>query len=686
MMDDVPVDLQADSSDLSDPEFVCILDADCDDGLYCDGVESCEDGVCREGQAVDCDDDDPCTMDSCVEAEGECANDTLDSDGDGYPARETPAGVACGGNDCDDAVATVHPGAALDCTAGGDFDCDGQIDGDEDHDGYLTVECPGGVDCDDTRADVYPGAVTDCSEIDHDCNGNPDRDDDGDGDTGEACGGDDCDDGDPLIFSFQIEIDCSGIDDNCDGNMSEIEDMDADGHSIVECGGDDCDDEDADVHPGVAETCNGTDDDCDGACDNGFACCGGRTEQTCTTVRALAGTRDCTVMCYWTPCCTHQEHCANTFDDDCDGEVDEIDLLGTPIRLTNEAHYSARPSSVWASSQTAIVWEDGRDDDLEIYFQFVDPTGVAVASPTRVTATFGDSEMPAIEYTGSDLAIGWIDYRDGHWDVFIRIVHPDGSAASSELKVSDSPRSIGNKRPSLAWTGSEIIVAWREWGPSVSGPDTEKLMIGRISPDGSKVAPDAVVVEGFDYMTTPAIGWTGSQISMVWSDMRLGRSELYYMGIGPDALPIGSDVQLMDEPGDSMDPVLSWTGSVFGLAWTDAGDGSGTDILFSIMSASGSMLGSVVQLSEGEGVFALPRIAWSGSTFGISWLDVSLSELYLHFERIDPYTMLADSGCNMGEASGMDHSVTWMGSTFGVFFGSNRDGEKDIYVGVQGCL
>jgi hypothetical protein len=48
---------------------------------------------------------------------------------------------------------------------------------------------------------------------------------------------------------------------------SEDVDLDQDGDGSPD--EDDCDDEDATVHPGADETCNGTDDDCDGDTDEG---------------------------------------------------------------------------------------------------------------------------------------------------------------------------------------------------------------------------------------------------------------------------------------------------------------------------------------------------------------------------------------------------------------------------------
>jgi len=51
-------------------------------------------------------------------------------------------------------------------------------------------------------------------------------------------------------------------------------DGDGDGEPAIVCGGRDCDDSRPDVRPGVAEACNGRDDDCDGEVDEGLPGCG----------------------------------------------------------------------------------------------------------------------------------------------------------------------------------------------------------------------------------------------------------------------------------------------------------------------------------------------------------------------------------------------------------------------------
>jgi hypothetical protein len=55
----------------------CAVDADCDDGDYCNGVETCDvdlTDICISGTPIDCDDGVGCTDDSCDEVNDVCLN------------------------------------------------------------------------------------------------------------------------------------------------------------------------------------------------------------------------------------------------------------------------------------------------------------------------------------------------------------------------------------------------------------------------------------------------------------------------------------------------------------------------------------------------------------------------------------------------------------------------------------
>ncbi len=181
---------------------------------------------------------------------------------------------------------------------------------DSDEDGYYN-----NVDCDDDDNTVYPGAMEICDGKDNDCNGLIDdglqiytyyRDQDGDnfGDagisldtcqatapTGYVANDQDCDDSNGDINPAASEI-CDGIDNNCAGGIDDglqvytyYRDQDGDNfgdaaNMLETCetpapagyvaNDADCDDTNDAIHPDATETCDGIDNDCNNAVDDGL--------------------------------------------------------------------------------------------------------------------------------------------------------------------------------------------------------------------------------------------------------------------------------------------------------------------------------------------------------------------------------------------------------------------------------
>jgi hypothetical protein len=99
-------------------------DTQCQDGVYCDGMELCVPGHgCEPGAVVSCDNGDACKIATCVEATKSCAYTERDVDGDGDPDAHCAPG-----HDCDDLNRNVSSLHAEVCMNGIDDNCNGLID------------------------------------------------------------------------------------------------------------------------------------------------------------------------------------------------------------------------------------------------------------------------------------------------------------------------------------------------------------------------------------------------------------------------------------------------------------------------------------------------------------------------------------------------------------------------------
>jgi hypothetical protein len=102
--------------------FTPSVGASCSDGNLCNGAEVCDAAAaCRSGTPITCSDGNACTADVCTPATGVCSFPALDADADGFGP------IACGGTDCNDLNAAVHPGATEICD-NLDNNCNGTVD------------------------------------------------------------------------------------------------------------------------------------------------------------------------------------------------------------------------------------------------------------------------------------------------------------------------------------------------------------------------------------------------------------------------------------------------------------------------------------------------------------------------------------------------------------------------------
>ena len=260
----------------------CNTDADCSDGVFCNGVERCSPGAAG-ANASGCVAASPpmaCpTGQTCDEAGRRCMTGcTTDADGDGHRS------IACGGDDCDDNDAQRYPNNPEICDAAGhDEDCDpctvaGSTagSGDADMDMYVSAACYNtytgaaptacdptrvavnttqprvvGTDCNDTNASINPGTSEACNRLDDNCNGLTDES------LATQSYYPDCDHDTFGVLATAI-VGCAPP---------------AGGPTSCASGGwstttTDCNDNVASINPGGAELCNGLDDDCNGLTDD----------------------------------------------------------------------------------------------------------------------------------------------------------------------------------------------------------------------------------------------------------------------------------------------------------------------------------------------------------------------------------------------------------------------------------
>ncbi len=512
-----------------------------------------------------------------------------------------------------------------------------------DLDGDGVSECD---DCDDLDDTVYPGAAETCDHVDDDCDGEVDEGFDADLDGYTVCSGD-CNDADPAVTGAW-EIPCNGIDEDCDGLADDAPDADEDGRDV--CGTADpvnpdgleadCGDGDAAVGPGLAEVCDGIDNDCDGQVDEG-----------------------------------------------CDGTCELPAVYGGEVRVTNAPGDSGFVSLQWNGAEYALAWDDYRVEPWsQVFFNRIGRDGVPVGPDVQVTAVDDFTAYPSLAATGSGYLAAWEDYRAGDAiEIFDAVLDATGSRTTAETRVTVSlPAS---RVPLASWNGREFGVLWED---SRHGP--RELYLGRIDRDGRKAGDEVRLTDSASESAVPSMVWNGSEYAVAWYDDRNGNGDIYFARFDETGNRIGAEVRVTNDPASSVWPTLAWTGSGYGVAWEDGRvqvPFPATQIYFARLDAVGNKIGSDVRVTTAWYPAEAPSLAWTGSEFALVWRDFrnQITQAQLYYARLD------ENGTRLGPetrlfaspASVMEPVVVWSGGELGIAWHDGRQGDDEVYFARLRC-
>ena len=281
----------------------------CDDGSACSTDDHCASGVCVGNTA--CDDGNACTDDVC-DAQAGCGHNADDS-------NACSDGSACSSDDHCESGTCVGNTACNDnnpCT----------VDTCEPQTGCVFPAVGDGTDCDD-------GSM--CTDADHcqggQCVGTAVACDDG-----NACTDDTCDPVNRCVYTDDDSNTCDDQNacsegDRCSGGncIGDPLDGDDDGYVSAACGGQDCDDADGAINPGATEgpfgqaSCgDNVDNDCDGQTDTAdMGCKQCQSDADCDDHNACNGVETCDgTLCHagTPPNCNDGNVCT---DDGCDAQT-----------------------------------------------------------------------------------------------------------------------------------------------------------------------------------------------------------------------------------------------------------------------------------------------------------------------------------------------------------------------------
>ena len=387
-----------------------VNNSNCDDGLYCNGTETCSATLdCRSGRAPDCDDGVGCTSDSCNEGTDSC--DNIPSNG------LCDDGQFCNGAETCDPILDCQAGTAPNCNDGvsctddscneGTDQCDNITNNANCDDGQFcngAETCHATLDC-QTGSDPCPGQV--CLEATDecvDCTGDPDCDDGAFCNGAETCVGGTCQSGSAV--NCNDGVGCT--DDSCNEGTDQCNNIanNANCDNGLFCDGSETCDSLLDCQAGTTVNCDDgvscTDDSCNEGTDS------------CDNIANNANCPDDGLFCNGTEFCDAIADCSST-GDPCGGAgCDEgSDTCTGPVAQLEAGTVTAGGSNVTVNLANTYI-----SPVVVCTIQRVNNTIPVVTRVTNVTST--SFEVYIQNPSGSAVAsetVNWVVVEEGSWTI-----------------------------------------------------------------------------------------------------------------------------------------------------------------------------------------------------------------------------------------------------------------------------
>src|SRR5262249_13063561 len=251
----------------------------------------------------------------------------------------------------------------------------------------------------------------------------------------------------------------------------------------------------------------------------------------------------------------------------------------------------------------------------------------------------------------------WHDSRNGDQEIWFTHITAAGVKVGSEVSVTGA--CFDCTHPHVVWNGTEYGAVWSQ---------SSAITFQRFDRTGAPVGTAVTLIDpAGNSGDEPDLVWTGSEYGVVW-DQFVTQQQIRFVRIDKTGNILSSYIHVTDDASFSGNatPRIAWSGSKYGITWRGNGSGQ-SQIFFELIDPrQGPTLPATQITTHTFGAF-VPTIASNGSEFGVAWEDLqTFAEIY--FQRISAAGAKIGTPVRITNASGVsnDPSIAWTGSEYGV--------------------
>ena len=300
--------------------------------------------------------------------------------------------------------------------------------------------------------------------------------------------------------------------------------------------------------------------------------------------------------------------------------------MGAPQVVESTDAISDLPNLVKTQNGYLVVWQEG-SAGKSAYAHAIDKNGVPVGKGISIGATASNESRPVISAAPGGFAVAFMDKPIG--EPTVQVAFLDGNMNLT------GPTSFASSSgfPWLAGDENGVGMIWSDrragagFDIHFARLDTKLAPVGE-TPLRSGVPNDALLGR----MIHTTFGFMSA-----WEDMRGDDNQIFMALTDPNGKQIYNG--LVEEPnsGDANWPNIAWTGSAAAVVYYQFRNDD-PQIFMSFIDGAGKRVGGLHDLqvsANPKGTMArFPDVVWTGSEFGVAWVDTREGKPELYFAHV----------------------------------------------------
>ena len=298
------------------------------------------------------------------------------------------------------------------------------------------------------------------------------------------------------------------------------------------------------------------------------------------------------------------------------------------------------PHVAFDGTNYLLVWTEGTSESVREHVlvgQFVSPSGSTVGEPFEINSAALEASVRGIAYGDGQYMVAYSQRPFGDAQTssyYSRTVSSDGDVGPEFSYTCPDPddecRRGDDSIRAIAFAQSTFLLVWVD-----RTPPNFPVLGKSLSSSGRLGAEFTINASPAPSNENSTVGTDGTNFLVVWAD-NVGEPgapdwELFGQLISPFGDPIGDVISVVENPGNQLEPYVTFDGVNYLVTWTDTtgldttnNDGACLcwDIRGQYISTSGQRVGSEIVITDDPGnqVFS-PTASGDGKTL-VAWGDL----------------------------------------------------------------